>query len=112
MKEETKLIYPTDSRRQATHMELPVYIESKGQFAKGACLYCLHRPLPKSDTPDSEKWWYGTGNGDHNPYRCRAFIRYLVEGGGGRSKGFPDGHAPWLRRCVYICPSKGKRARQ
>ena len=52
-------------------------------WAKDACAYCFYRtPAPAEIPPGHERhWFYGTGNGAHNPYRCQCAKRYLAEGG-------------------------------
>ena len=54
------------------------------QWPADACKYCLYRPRAPNDRSDmshESNWWYGTGRGDHNPYRCQAFKRMIAEGG-------------------------------
>jgi len=46
------------------------------------CAYCLHRPRAPPGTAEEDKWFYGTGQGAHSPYRCQCFVRFLAEGGG------------------------------
>ena len=52
-----------------------------GQWPADACAYCHFRPRAPAGTAESDLWWYGTGDGAHNPHRCKAFKRYLAEGG-------------------------------
>ena len=46
-----------------------------------ACRYCYYRPIATATTPAADQWWYGIGNGAHNPLRCQAIKRFLAEGG-------------------------------
>ena len=47
----------------------------------GHCKFCLYRPHAKSNTPEDQMWFYGTGDGAHDAVRCFAFKRFIAEGG-------------------------------
>ena len=55
------------------------------EWAVDACAYCAHRPAatdPAEKNPaHPNAWFFGTGDGKHNPYRCQCFKRFLAEGG-------------------------------
>lgn len=95
---QTRLAYPEDASRQATRSYKP-WTPDRTPWPDDACAYCKFRPLPKAGVPDDSHWWYGTGKGNHNPYRCRAFLRFLCEGGDVAA--FPQ-DAEFLQRCVVI----------
>ena len=52
-----------------------------GVWSPDACTYCAFREVAPAGTPPDQDWWYGNGDGAHNPYRCQCFKRYLAEGG-------------------------------
>jgi len=73
-----------------------------------ACKYCLYRPLAprgsaEARTDHAHNWKYGTGRGDHSPYRCQAFKRMLAEGGDTRK--FPD---PAVHKVIRAALKYGK----
>jgi len=65
-----------------------------------SCAYCFYRG---KGTPAEQQsnmfWFYGTGDGAHNPYRCQCMLRYLAEGG--HRNADPAFVTP-LRKCVYL----------
>jgi hypothetical protein len=71
-------------------------------WSKDACTYCLFRPT----TPNaSQPWLAGTKDGEHNPYRCDSFKRYLAEGG--ESTNTPR-EKSFLQSCLhYRAPYRG-----
>jgi hypothetical protein len=57
----------------------------QGEWADDACAYChnrTHHSTAGVPLENENNWWYGTGDGKHNPYRCPCLKRYLAEGGG------------------------------
>ena len=72
-------------------------------WAKDACRYCCFRPRADADCPPGhpQHWWYGTGDGSHNPYRCQPAKRFLAEGGD--LDQYPE-QAQRLRYCIRYDP--------
>jgi hypothetical protein len=68
-------------------------------WPKDSCAYCAFRPQAPPGTAPTDDWWYGTGDGAHNPYRCQPAKRYLTEGG---DAGVDAEFAPHLRRCLRV----------
>ena len=66
-----------------------------------ACAYCHHRPRAPPGTPPEHDWWFGNGDGKHNPARCQPAKRYLCEGG---DITVDPQWAPHLRNCVIHHP--------
>jgi hypothetical protein len=66
-------------------------------FANDNCKYCANRPRAPSDCTDDNRWYYGTGKGDHSPAYCKSLTRFLAEGGDTRK--FPEAAAS-LQRCL------------
>ena len=73
-----------------------------------ACAYCRFRPkAPGPNAANGEDAWrYGTGDGAHNPYRCRAFKRYLAEGGDATNS---EDEKAFLRLSLRYAPSQPQR---
>jgi hypothetical protein len=101
--------WPADASFSATSPVRPK--SNDGVWAVDSCLYCFHRP--KADPSDAaaavdhpENWWYGTGQGNHNPYRCKAFKRYLAEGG---DLATHPQFAVNLRGCLRVDPVADKK---
>jgi hypothetical protein len=69
-------------------------------WTKDACGYCLYRPKKPNTTAP---WCTGTGEGNHNPYRCLSLKRYLAEGG--ESSNTPAEKA-FLQSCLHFRPLK------
>ena len=98
--------WPKDASCTSMRRELPDKKTGRGPWPKDSCRYCYFRKLPTQFTDASGMWYYGTGDGGHNPWYCKSFVRWLCEGGGedakmvaGGSSG-PVGNA--LRACV-VC---------
>ena len=95
---------PNDATRTTVRTGRPKRpVERGGPWSPGSCTYCEHRPLAPANTKQSALWWYGTGNGAHNPYGCKAFLRFLAEGGDRR--GQPE-FVSHLQSCVRIPPPR------
>ena len=71
-------------------------VEGDRQWPISACKWCYHRPLPPPGTPQEELWMWGTGNGAHNPRRCRPCLRWAAEGGNA------DNDTPKAQACLRI----------
>jgi hypothetical protein len=69
------------------------------EWGPAACAFCANRPKDVSNIAGNKFWWYGNGNGAHNPYRCACLKRYLCEGGDTTNDA---AYAAKLRACVYI----------
>ena len=79
---------------------------SDGTYSWGplACAYCAFREPAPAGTATGDQWWFGTGDGAHNPYRCQPAKRYLAEGG---DAAVDPAYAPHLRRCLRVAPNRG-----
>ena len=58
--------------------------DSQRVWPDDACSYCHYRPKAtgaESAVGHPRAWFFGTGDGKHNPYRCKCFKRFLAEGG-------------------------------
>ena len=79
---------------------------SDGTYSWGpnACAYCAFREPAPAGTATADQWWFGTGDGAHNPYRCQPAKRYLAEGG---DAAVDPAYAPHLRRCLRVAPNRG-----
>ena len=75
----TRLARPSNKEMSGTVTGKPE--QENGKWAPDACAYCHYRPLAAADCPEANRWWHGTGDGAHSPYRCQAAKRYLCEGG-------------------------------
>ena len=82
-------ICPADSTlsRPATHDTVHGFrpqmdiVDGQRAWPAAGCKWCFHRPLPPPNTPQEELWMWGTGDGAHNPRRCRPCMRWAAEGG-------------------------------
>ena len=92
---------PNDAQMQTTRLG-PARSDENKVWAADACSYCYYRPRAPPNTAADDEWWYGTGDGAHNPYRCQPFKRYLAEGGDPATDSAYAGH---LRTCLR-CPPK------
>ena len=72
-------------------------------WAADACAYCHNRARAPPGTKPEDDWWYGSGDGKHNPYTCQPLARYLAEGG---DLEHDRSAAPHLRQCLYYRPPK------
>ena len=90
---------PNDATLTTVRTGRPDQID--GQWPDDACSYCHYRPVAPPNTPADQRWFYGTGEGKHNPVVCACFRRYLAEGGD-RTK--DPGMASYLQACIYIRP--------
>ena len=77
-----------------------------GVWPIDACAYCCYRPRAPDDKPlgHPQNWFYGTGDGSHNPYRCPCFKRFLAEGGDSAHSEF----ASHLRACLRYDPRENR----
>ena len=77
----TRLCRPVDASMTATVLKRPVTAQGQGWHVN-SCAHCAFRPrAPANVSADSaDAWYYGTGDGGHNPYRCDAAKRYIAEG--------------------------------
>ena len=67
----------------------PVPNPSKNEtWTVETCRYCRFRAIAPADTPPSQQWWYGTGDGKHSANRCPRLRRFLANGGDATK--FPD----------------------
>ena len=66
-------------------------------WAPDACAYCFYRAPMPDGAASADAWWYGNGKGNHSPYRCQCFKRYLAEGG---DKAMHPEHAAALQSCL------------
>ena len=80
-------------------LDLPKSINGSTDWSKDACKYCFHRPQAPAGTADADKWWYGTGDGSHNPRRCQPLKRFLAEGG---DPSTDAQYASHLRGCLEL----------
>ena len=58
--------------------------DSQRVWPDDACSYCHYRPKAtgaEAAVGHARAWFFGTGDGKHNPYRCKCFKRFLAEGG-------------------------------
>lgn len=82
----TAKVRPTDSSMTSARVgdvrALDVSV-TPAVWAPGSCAYCAFRPRAPAHIPvgHPDNWWYGHGEGDHNPTRCFSAKRYLAEGG-------------------------------
>jgi hypothetical protein len=63
-----------------------VSFERVQHYPTDCCKYCFHRPRQPASGPGSspeEAWFFGTGQGAHDPTRCDCLKRFLAEGGSG-----------------------------
>ena len=100
--------WPCDATFSTTSPVRPK--SNEGAWAIDSCLYCFHRPRadpkePAAAADHPENWWYGTGQGNHNPYRCKALKRYLAEGG---DLATHPQFAVNLRGCLRVDPQASK----
>ena len=100
--------WPVDATFSTTSPVRPK--SNEGAWAIDSCLYCFHRPRadpkePAAAADHPENWWYGTGQGNHNPYRCKALKRYLAEGG---DLATHPQFAVNLRGCLRVDPQASK----
>ena len=92
-------VRPIDATLSKPRMERgPDMDQATRKWPNEACTYCLFRPVAPPNTPEADLWKYGTSKGDHNPYRCKAAIRWLTEGGEKSDAAF----AEHLRSCVKV----------
>ena len=87
-------------RVQGSNWPKPVMPRADGEakyWASDACTYCHFRDRAPAGTPAAELWWYGNGDGAHNPSRCQPFKRYLAEGG---DTALHPASAELLRTCL------------
>ena len=87
------LACPSDASRSEARSR--VVVRDDGRWPHDACSYCRWRPLPPAGSPEAspshaDNWWYGSGDGAHNPYQCQPQKRWCAEGGGERE---PDGRS-------------------
>jgi len=77
----TRLCHPVDASMTATMLKRPRTADGQGWHIN-SCAYCAFRPrAPTGLAADhADAWYYGTGDGGHNPYRCDAAKRYIAEG--------------------------------
>jgi len=104
------LFFPNDSSISSMHRSKPDGGRgSTPQWARDACRYCHYRPkAPASGSPPEDAWWYGTGDGNHSPYKCMCAKRYLCEGGRGKHNAEITAV---LQGCIYVpAPKLGKGA--
>ena len=102
----TCLCRPSDASRTTTRLGRPkTTADNGGEWADDSCAYCLYRPLAPPDQPEghANNWWWGTGNGKHNPYNCSPSKRYYAEGGDVARQ---PTHAPYLRACLRFPPPR------
>ena len=96
--------YPADRNRQTVCDVIPK-ADASYQWADDACKYCLYRPQKQSNSdPKIPDWWYGTGNGKHNPKRCGGPKMWFCHGGVAYQGG-PDesnGFHQFIQSCV-VC---------
>ena len=81
LKQSLALCRPCDA--QASAPVLDFARAEKGVYPNEACLYCLYTPLPPAgqDQSHPDNYKYGTGRGDHSPWKCSQFKRFVCEGG-------------------------------
>lgn len=73
----------TSLKKLRTEPERPIS-DKQRVWPDDACSYCHFRPKAsgaEAVPTHPNAWFYGTGDGKHNPYRCKCFKRYLAEGG-------------------------------
>ena len=97
--------FPADATLSVLHPEKPRSNEDNS-WAMDACRYCFFRPLA-ADPNSTDAWRSGTGQGNHNPHRCRALKRYLCEGGDPSNT---PAEQEFLRSCIFINQSSRRPA--
>jgi hypothetical protein len=99
----TSKVWPEDKSLLSTHGSRPK--STDGVWAPDACRYCWGRALRIGSAPAdaSDEYYYGTGDGAHNPYRCMPLKRALCEGGEPQSE-----YAQHLQSCLRFPPPGGK----
>ena len=71
-------VRPTDATM--TRMVTGRPTSTRGRWGPDDCSYCRFRPLAPPGTPESEAWYWGTGDGAHDPFYCQPCKRYVAEG--------------------------------
>ena len=100
----TKHARPSDSTFGATRLRRPRSDPETKRWLPDSCAYCKFRQVRPSHLPaGDDDWWYGTGDGAHNPYACDAFKRYLAEGGDVADH---PNYVSHLRKCIRIVPAR------
>jgi hypothetical protein len=82
--------WPTDATCTAIAPFEHIILDGRpeGGWPADHCKYCMYRTTAPANTPDDQKWYYGTGDGQHDAVRCQALRRFVAEGG--NAKKFPD----------------------
>ena len=105
-------VRPDDATFKTTRLKRPYSqpnTDGTATWAKDACAYCFYRARAPASCPagHADHWWYGTGDGAHNPYRCQPCKRYLAEGGDVARQPEWSAH---LQSCLYVAPPRRQQA--
>lgn len=102
-------VRPADASMRSCRVGRPSSFDGN-RWHEDACAYCFYRPRAPASTPPGhpDHWKYGTGQGDHNPYRCQPQKRFIAEGGDEAHADF----AAHIRQCLRVPPPRNNAPSQ
>ena len=102
-------VRPADASMRGCRVGRPSSFDGN-RWHEDACAYCFYRPRAPASTPPGhpDHWKYGTGQGDHNPYRCQPQKRFIAEGGDEAHADF----AAHIRQCLRVPPPRNNAPSQ
>ena len=102
-------IYPDNKHLNKVREGRPNRPDQGQQAPIDWCPYCYYRPGPENPpVRPNQEWRFGTGDGRHNPYYCKYFLRCLCEGGDHSiRKDFPE-DVPYIKSCIRFPAFRSK----
>ena len=102
-------IYPDNKHLNKVREGRPNRPDQGQQAPIDWCPYCYYRPGPENPpVRPNREWRFGTGDGRHNPYYCKYFLRCLCEGGDHSiRKDFPE-DVPYIKSCIRFPAFRNK----